>query len=81
MPGTVATPTPTQMPAPTSSPESPASPEPTSGPEATATPPPDEGGGFPVGLFLVLLLVVAGIGAAVFIIQRRGSTGPPAQPI
>ena len=81
MPGTVATPTPTQMPAPTSSPESPASPEPTSGPEATATPPPDEGGGFPVGLFLVLLLVVAGIGAAVFIIRRRGSTGPPAQPI
>ena len=81
MPGTVATPTPTQMPAPTSSPESPASPEPTSGPEATATPPPDEGGGFPVGLFLVLLLVVAGIGVAVFIIQRRGSTGPPAQPI
>ena len=81
MPGTVATPTPTQMPAPTSSPESPASPEPTSGPEATAPPPPDEGGGFPVGLFLVLLLVVAGIGAAVFIIQRRGSTGPPAQPI
>ena len=81
MPGTVATPTPTQMPAPTSSPDSPASPEPTSGPEATATPPPDEGGGFPVGLFLVLLLVVAGIGAAVFIIQRRGSTGPPAQPI
>ena len=80
MPGTVATPTPTQMPAPTSSPESPASPEPTSGPEATATPPPDDGGGFPVGLFLVLLLVVAGIGAAAFIIRRRGSTGPPAQP-
>ncbi len=81
MPGTVATLTPTQMPAPTSSPESPASPEPTSGPEATATPPPDEGGGFPVGLILVLLLVVAGAGAAVFIIRRRGSTGPPAQPI
>ena len=75
MPVPVATPTPTQMPASTSSPESPASPEPTSGPEATATPPPDEGGGFPVGLFLVLLLVVAGIGAAVFIIRRRGSTG------
>ena len=69
MPGTVATPTPTQMPAPTSS------------PEATATPPPDDGGGFPVGLILVLLLVVAGTGAAAFIIRRRGSTGPPVQPI
>ena len=79
LPGPVATPTPTQMPAPTSSPESPASPEPTSGPEATATPPPDEGGGFPVGLFFVFLLVVAGAGAAVFIIRRR-SMSPPAEP-
>ena len=79
LPGPEATPTPTQMPAPTSSPESPASPEPTSGPEATATPPPDEGGGFPVGLFFVFLLVVAGAGAAVFIIRRR-SMSPPAEP-
>ena len=79
LPGPEATPTPTQMPAPTSSPESPASPEPTSGPEATATPPPDEGGGFPVGLFFVFLLLVAGAGAAVFIIRRR-SMSPPAEP-
>ena len=69
-----AAPPPTATPAPTATPEPTAIPEPTatSAPAPTATPvPTDEGGGFPVGLVIVLLLVLAGVAAAVFIIQRR----------
>ena len=63
-----AAPPPTATPMPTATPE----PTATQAPAPTATPvPTDEGGGFPVGLIIVLLLVLAGVAAAVFIIQRR----------
>ena len=80
-PAPVDTPTPTEPPAPTSTPVSPASPEATSPPEATATPAPDEGGGFPWGWILALLVLAGGIGAAVFFIRQRGNSGPPEMPI
>ena len=68
-----AAPPPTATPAPTATPEPTAPPPPpTATPAPTATfVPTDEGGGFPVGLIIVLLLVLAGVAAAVFIIQRR----------
>ena len=72
-----ATPTATEAPAPTATPESPAGTEP---PEPTAAPEPDEGGGFPWGWILAMLVLVAGIGAAILIIRRRGAgsdDGPP----
>ena len=65
-------PPPTATPMPTATPEPTAIPEPTATPAPTATfVPTDGGGGFPVGLIIVLLLVLAGVAAAVFIIQRR----------
>ena len=79
-PAPVSTPTPTEPPAPTSTPVSPAGPEATSPPEATATPAPDEGGGFPWGWILALLVLAGGIGAAVFFIRQRGNSGPPDPP-
>ena len=68
-----AAPPPTATPAPTATPEPTAPPPPpTATPAPTATfVPTDGGGGFPVGLIIVLLLVLAGVAAAVFIIQRR----------
>ena len=67
-----AAPPPTATPMPTATPEPTAIPEPTATPAPTATfVPTDGGGGFPVGLIIVLLLVLAGVAAAVFIIQRR----------
>ena len=69
-----AAPPPTATPMPTATPEPTAMPEPTAtqAPAPTATfVPTDGGGGFPVGLIIVLLLVLAGVAAAVFIIQRR----------
>ncbi len=66
-PPATATPAPTATPEPTAPP-----PPPTATPAPTATfVPTDGGGGFPVGLVIVLLLVLAGVAAAVFIIQRR----------
>ena len=79
-PAPVETPTPTEPPAPTSTPVSPAGPEATSRPEATATPAQDEGGGFPWGWILALLVLAGGIGAAVFFIRQRGNSGPPNPP-
>ena len=68
-----AAPPPTATPVPTATPEPTAPPPPpTATPAPTATfVPTDGGGGFPVGLIIVLLLVLAGVAAAVFIIQRR----------
>ena len=68
-----AAPPPTATPMPTATPEPTAPPPPpTATPAPTATfVPTDGGGGFPVGLIIVLLLVLAGVAAAVFIIQRR----------
>ena len=67
-----AAPPPTATPMPTATPEPTAIPEPTATPAPTATFVPTNGdGGFPVGLIIVLLLVLAGVAAAVFIIQRR----------
>ena len=67
-----AAPPPTATPVPTATPEPTAIPEPTATPAPTATFVPTNGdGGFPVGLVIVLLLVLAGVAAAVFIIQRR----------
>ena len=62
----------TATPMPTATPEPTAVPEPTATPAPTATFVPTGGdGGFPVGLIIVLVLVLAGVAAAVFIIQRR----------
>ena len=67
-----AAPPPTATPMPTATPEPTAIPEPTATPAPTATFVPTGGdGGFPVGLIIVLVLVLAGVAAAVFIIQRR----------
>ena len=67
-----AAPPPTATPMPTATPEPTAVPEPTATPAPTATFVPTGGdGGFPVGLIIVLVLVLAGVAAAVFIIQRR----------
>ena len=66
-----AAPPPTPTPEPTATPEPTTPPPPTATPAPTATPEPEDEGGFPVGLIIVLLLVLAGIAAAVFIIQRR----------
>ena len=67
-----AAPPPTATPMPTATPEPTAVPEPTATPAPTATfVPTGGGGGFPVGLIIVLVLVLAGVAAAVFIIQRR----------
>ena len=66
-----AAPTPTPTPEPTATPEPTTPPPPTATPAPTPTPEPEDEAGFPVALIIVLLLVLAGIAAAVFIIQRR----------
>ena len=71
------TPAATRPPEPTATPDSTAMLDPTERPEPTASPEPDEGGGFPWGWILALLVLAAGIGAAIFIIRRRGGDGGP----